>query len=93
MRGLPQKQNARRADKIRLCGHLGRYKKIVKKTYIIYINLNFKFIVIYSSNIFNLLAISSGSGSIAFMSSGKVFLNLYVATPIGELLFFNAYST
>ena len=40
MRGLPQKQNARRADKIRLCGHLGRYKKIVKKTYIIY-ELNF----------------------------------------------------
>ena len=38
MRGLPQKQNARRADKIRLCGHLGRYKKIVKKTYMIYIN-------------------------------------------------------
>ena len=37
MRGLPQKQNARRADKIRLCGHLGRYKKIVKKTYIIYL--------------------------------------------------------
>ncbi|CAI3608564.1 hypothetical protein CNEO3_310031 [Clostridium neonatale] len=39
MRGLPQKQNARRADKIRLCGHLRRYKKIVKKTYIIYHNL------------------------------------------------------
>ena len=38
MRGLPQKQNARRAYKIRLCGHLRRYKKIVKKTYIIYIN-------------------------------------------------------
>ena len=38
MRGLPQKQNARRADKIRLCGHLGRYKKIVKKTYIISTN-------------------------------------------------------
>ena len=37
MRGLPQKQNARRADKIRLCGHLRRYKKIVKKTYIILI--------------------------------------------------------
>ena len=37
MWGLPQKQNARRADKIRLCGHLRRYKKIVKKTYIIYI--------------------------------------------------------
>ena len=36
MRGLPQKQNARRADKIRLYGHLRRYKKIVKKTYIIY---------------------------------------------------------
>ena len=35
MRGLPQKQNARRAYKIRLCGHLRRYKKIVKKTYII----------------------------------------------------------
>ena len=39
MRGLPQKQNARRADKIRLCGHLRRYKKIVKKTYIIYIEI------------------------------------------------------
>lgn len=37
MRGLPQKQNARRAYKIRLCGHLRRYKNIVKKTYIIYI--------------------------------------------------------
>ena len=35
MRGLPQKQNARRAYKIRLYGHLRRYKKIVKKTYII----------------------------------------------------------
>ena len=40
MRGLPQKQNARRADKIRLCGHLRRYKKIVKKTYIIYQKLS-----------------------------------------------------
>ena len=39
MWGLPQKQNARRADKIRLCGHLRRYKKIVKKTYIIYLKL------------------------------------------------------
>ena len=39
MRGLPQKQNARRADKIRLCGHLRRYKKIVKKIYIIFIKL------------------------------------------------------
>ena len=38
MRGLPQKQNARRAYKIRLCGHLRRYKKIVKKTYIILLN-------------------------------------------------------
>ena len=36
MWGLPQKQNARRAYKIRLCGHLRRYKKIVKKTYIIF---------------------------------------------------------
>ena len=43
MRGLPQKQNARRADKIRLCGHLGRYKKIVKKTYIIFLKLFIKF--------------------------------------------------
>ena len=43
MWGLPQKQNARRADKIRLCGHLRRYKKIVKKTYIIsYENSNEK---------------------------------------------------
>ena len=42
MRGLPQKQNARRADKIRLCGHLGRYKKIVKKTYIIFLELLYK---------------------------------------------------
>lgn len=39
MRGLPQKQNARRADKIRLCGHLRRYKKIVKNTYIILLEL------------------------------------------------------
>lgn len=31
-------QNARRAHKIRLCGHLRRYKKIVKKTYIISAN-------------------------------------------------------
>ena len=38
MWALPQKQNARRADKIRLCGHLRRYKKIVKKTYIISFN-------------------------------------------------------
>ena len=49
MWGLPQKQNARRADKIRLCGHLRRYKKIVKKTYIILFKLeiithDFKFI-------------------------------------------------
>ena len=41
MWGLPQKQNARRADKIRLCGHLRRYKKIVKKTYIIWIQLRY----------------------------------------------------
>ena len=32
---LPQKKNAHRTDKIRLYGHLRRYKKIVKKTYII----------------------------------------------------------
>ena len=50
MRGLPQKQNARRADKIRLCGHLRRYKKIVKKTYIIYIKLDtYVSIVIYAA--------------------------------------------
>ena len=41
MRGLPQKQNARRADKIKLCGHLRRYKKIVKKTYIILCKISF----------------------------------------------------
>ncbi|WP_207220591.1 hypothetical protein, partial [Cuneatibacter caecimuris] len=39
----PQKQNARRADKIRLCGHLRRYKKIVKKIYIITLNLRIIF--------------------------------------------------
>ena len=43
MRGLPQKQNARRADKIRLCGHLRRYKKIVKKIYIIYMTNDISF--------------------------------------------------
>ena len=32
-------QNARRAHKIRLCGHLRRYKKIVKKTYIIFLKI------------------------------------------------------
>ena len=53
MRGLPQKQNARRADKIRLCGHLGRYKKIVKKTYIIF----YKYLNEYSK--YNTLLISS----------------------------------
>ena len=42
MWGLPQKQNARRADKIRLCGHLRRYKKIVKKTYIIYFEIPYE---------------------------------------------------
>ena len=46
MWGLPQKQNARRADKIRLCGHLRRYKKIVKKTYIIYAELLLVFIFV-----------------------------------------------
>ena len=45
MRGLPQKQNARRADKIRLCGHLRRYKKIVKKTYIILYKAYIDFII------------------------------------------------
>ena len=34
-------QNARRAHKIRLCGHLRRYKKIVKKTYIIYREISY----------------------------------------------------
>lgn len=48
MRGLPQKQNARRADKIRLCGHLRRYKKIVKKTYIIYLKLSIKNDIMFS---------------------------------------------
>ena len=35
-------QNARRAHKIRLCGHLRRYKKIVKKTYIIYMEIKYR---------------------------------------------------
>ena len=51
MRGLPQKQNARRADKIRLCGHLRRYKKIVKKTYIIYIKYELLIGYRYDENI------------------------------------------
>ena len=51
MRGLPQKQNARRAYKIRLCGHLRRYKKIVKKTYIIYYRNPLKFSTL---NFFNI---------------------------------------
>ena len=54
MWGLPQKQNARRADKIRLCGHLRRYKKIVKKTYIIYI-LNILFFIIGLIFIFSIV--------------------------------------
>ena len=37
-----EKRNARKADKIRLCGHLRRYKKIVKKTYIIYMKSSVK---------------------------------------------------
>ena len=41
MWGLPQKKNARRAYKIRLYGHLRRYKKIVKKTYIISLEIHF----------------------------------------------------
>jgi len=56
MRGLPQKQNARRADKIRLCGHLGRYKKIVKKTYIISVKL------LYSERIRQMRSITFGRG-------------------------------
>ena len=39
-----EKRNAHKADKIRLCGHLRRYKKIVKKTYIIYYNF-YSFII------------------------------------------------
>ena len=47
MWGLPQKQNARRADKIRLCGHLRRYKKIVKKTYIIYNQTTLTYLTVF----------------------------------------------
>jgi len=36
VRFTTKSKNARRAYKIRLCGHLRRYKKIVKKTYIIF---------------------------------------------------------
>ena len=45
MWGLPQKKNARRAYKIRLCGHLRRYKKIVKKTYIILYNFKEEIVI------------------------------------------------
>ena len=45
------------------------------------------------SNIFSLSAISSGSGSISFMSSGNELLSWYVATPIGTFERFRAYST
>ena len=48
MWGLPQKKNARRADKIRLCGHLRRYKKIVKKTYIIYKEILDEYLLTYT---------------------------------------------
>ena len=44
-----EKRNARKADRIRLCGHLRRYKKIVKKTYMIYINFYNIFFVQFSS--------------------------------------------
>lgn len=60
MRGLPQKQNARRADKIRLCGHLGRYKKIVKKTYIIYPYLLYNFLYFFTITILNIKHLKSG---------------------------------
>jgi len=53
MWGLPQKKNARRADKIRLCGHLRRYKKIVKKTYIIYNKLFIKILDKYLTICYN----------------------------------------
>ena len=53
MRGLPQKQNARRADKIKLCGHLRRYKKIVKKTYIICSEFIYAIIQKYNGNFEN----------------------------------------
>ena len=70
MWGLPQRQNARRADKIRLCGHLRRYKKIVKKTYIIWrkwysiFNKNRRFLYyIYDKNIV-ILALSEYDANI-----------------------------
>lgn len=40
-------QNARRAHKIRLCGHLRRYKKIVKKTYIILLKIIYKLCLVW----------------------------------------------
>ena len=45
--GLPQKQNVRRAYKIRLCGHFRRYKKIVKKTYINHILIFINYILTF----------------------------------------------
>ena len=66
MRGLPQKQNARRADKIRLCGHLGRYKKIVKKTYIIFKQIFTIFFNISTAKIPTDLVFSKSVGIIPF---------------------------
>ena len=65
MRGLPQKQNARRAYKIRLCGHLRRYKKIVKKTYIIYNNY------LHSVSIIAAFPIGIVMIAIGFLKDGK----------------------
>ena len=60
MWGLPQKQNARRAYKIRLCGHLRRYKKIVKKTYIISLELSQYIFCIGASDITDLITNTTG---------------------------------
>ena len=75
MRGLPQKQNARRAYKIRLCGHLRRYKKIVKKTYIIY--KNFTILIYKISKIQKLFYLKAKAivSNISFIGSFDNFLH------------------
>ena len=74
MWGLPQKQNARRAYKIRLCGHLRRYKKIVKKTYIISFKINKGILSIerYSKNLPLHLDVSESLGTLHYYH-GRLF--------------------
>lgn len=53
MQGLPLIQNARIADKMGLFGHLRRYEKIRKKTYIIFVKEHIKGIYKHAGQIRN----------------------------------------